>query len=68
MALQRLFVALALFVVLSEAGTKYYEILGVPKDATTQQIKKAFRQLALKFHPDKNKVGNVVGRSKRKQY
>jgi molecular chaperone DnaJ len=31
----------------------YYEILGAPKDATPQQIKKAYRSLALKFHPDR---------------
>lgn len=33
----------------------YYEVLGVSKDATDAQIKKAFRTLAMKYHPDVNK-------------
>lgn len=33
----------------------YYEILGVGKDATQDQIKAAYRNLAMKYHPDKNK-------------
>lgn len=40
---------------LVSAGRDFYKISGVPRGAAADQIKSAYRKLAMKYHPDRNK-------------
>lgn len=50
-----LLLLLALSAVATLAGEDYYKILGVPRNADEAAIKKAFKKMSLKYHPDKNR-------------
>ncbi|XP_053210610.1 dnaJ homolog shv-like [Panonychus citri] len=52
-----IFLTAFLFVLIFEslAGRDFYKILGIPKDANLNQVKKAYRRMAKEMHPDRNK-------------
>ena len=49
------------------AKRDYYEVLGVSKSASADEVKKAYRRLAMKFHPDRNKDDSDASEKKFKE-
>lgn len=57
-----LLLVLLLVIMLAAVGAEsrdYYDLLGVNREATTREIRQAFKKLALTMHPDKNPVSHT---------
>ena len=44
--------------------SEYYDLLGVPRDASEADVKKAYRKLAMEYHPDRNNAVDAEGKFK----
>jgi len=62
MSLIFLFVLLLMVVYQVSAAVDYYKVLSLTRKATAAEIKKAFRKLSLKYHPDKNPSPDAAGK------
>ena len=51
---------------MTETGPKgeWYEVLGLPENATREQVRSVYRQLALRYHPDRNKSPEALEKFK----
>ena len=62
------FMKLAIFIIIvsiSICGEDYYRLLGVNRDASKDEIRRAFKKLSLKYHPDKNKNKKIQKKQKK---
>jgi molecular chaperone DnaJ len=48
-----------MFVIMATTKRDYYEVLGISKNSTQEEIKRAFRRLAMQYHPDRNKAADA---------
>ena len=53
---------MALTWLMTTSKRDYYEVLGITRNSSEEEIKKAFRRLAFEYHPDRNKDDGAEGR------